>query len=107
MQKENVVVIFGGKSTEHDISIITGLQAFVNMDREKFNAIPIYISRKGEMFCGDKLGKIETYVNFSSKDKGIKRVSFLPGSDYIFASKNYSNIIDKKINYLILMPKPS
>lgn len=95
MQKENVVVIFGGKSTEHDISIITGLQAFTNIDREKFNAIPLYISRKGEMFTGDKLGKIETYVNFSSNDKEIKRVSFTSGSDYLFLSKNYPNIVDK------------
>ena len=33
--KENVVVIFGGKSTEHDISIITGLQVLAHIDREK------------------------------------------------------------------------
>jgi D-alanine-D-alanine ligase len=89
MQKENVIVIFGGKSTEHDISIITGLQVFANIDREKFNAIPVYISRKGEMFTGNKLGKIETYVNFTSNDKQIKKVAFASGSDYLLASKNH------------------
>lgn len=96
MQKENIVVIFGGKSTEHDISIITGLQAFANVDREKFNAFPVYISRSGEMFTGDKLEKVENYANFDSHDKQIKKVTFNLGSSYLFASKNHSDMRDKK-----------
>ncbi|MDD4110936.1 MAG: D-alanine--D-alanine ligase [Clostridia bacterium] len=86
--KENVVVVFGGKSTEHDISIITGLQAFANVDREKYNVFPIYIYRNGEMFMGDKLGKVETFANFNLNDKEIKKVMFKVGSNFLFISKN-------------------
>lgn len=86
--KENVAVIFGGKSTEHDISIITGLQVFANIDREKYNIFPVYIYRNGEMFIGDKLGKVETFANFDIKDKNIKKVAFKIGSNYLFTSKN-------------------
>ena len=39
--KLNVAVVFGGKSTEHDISIISALQAIENIDKEKYNVIPI------------------------------------------------------------------
>lgn len=86
--KENVVVIFGGKSTEHDISIITGLQVLAHIDREKYNIFPLYIYRNGEMFIGDKLGKVETFANFNIKDKDIKKVAFKAGSNYLFISKN-------------------
>ena len=55
MEKEKVLVIFGGKSAEHDISIITGLQTLKNIDREKYDVFPLYISRAGEMYFGRKL----------------------------------------------------
>lgn len=96
MEKENIIVIFGGKSTEHDISIITGLQTFTNVDRDKFNVIPVYIYRTGEMFTGNKLGELESYAKFDKDDKQIKKVSFVPGNSFLFVSKNHPNIINKK-----------
>jgi len=48
-----VAVIFGGISPEHEVSVITGLQALENLDKEKFIGIPIYVSKKGELFTGD------------------------------------------------------
>ncbi len=94
MEKENIAVIFGGKSTEHDISIITGIQTYKNVDREKYNVLPIYISRKGEMFIGNNLEKIETYADFNPKDKKIKKVSFCPGSNFLFLARN-SNLFSQ------------
>ena len=48
--KLNVMVMFGGKSTEHEVSIISAIQAIENMDREKYNIIPIYISKSGDFY---------------------------------------------------------
>lgn len=62
-QKISVAVLFGGVSPEHEVSIITGLQAMENVDRRKFNAIPVYISKSGRWFTGPGLAKIETYRN--------------------------------------------
>ena len=42
--KLNIGVIFGGKSVEHEISVITALQAMDNIDKEKYEIIPIYIT---------------------------------------------------------------
>ena len=40
--KTRVAVIFGGKSTEHEISIISAVQAMNNMDADKYEIIPLY-----------------------------------------------------------------
>jgi D-alanine-D-alanine ligase len=63
MDKKTVAVIFGGISPEHEVSVITGLQALENLDKEKFVGIPVYVSKDGELFTGDELLKIETYQN--------------------------------------------
>ena len=42
--KTRVAVIFGGKSTEHEISIISAVQAMNNMDADKYEIIPLYLS---------------------------------------------------------------
>lgn len=66
MDKKTVAVIFGGISPEHEVSVITGLQALENLDKEKFLGIPIYVSKDGELFTGDRLLKIETYRNLQT-----------------------------------------
>ena len=46
--KVNVGVIFGGKSVEHEISIISAVEAMGYMDTNKYNVIPIYIDKEGK-----------------------------------------------------------
>ena len=84
MKKENVLVIFGGRSAEHDISIITALQTLNNIDKEKYNVYPIYITRDGEMTFGKKLFNLKTYSEFSKK--GLKIANFKIGDDYLYLS---------------------
>jgi len=45
---KNVAVLFGGRSVEHEVSIITGMQIIENMDRTKYNIIPIYVNKEGK-----------------------------------------------------------
>ena len=45
---KNIAIIFGGKSCEHDISIITALQAISHLNKSKYNIYPIYITQTGE-----------------------------------------------------------
>lgn len=66
MAKTKIAVIFGSRSTEHEISIITALQAIKNLDREKYEVIPVYITKSGEWLSGNKaLEDIETYKNLN------------------------------------------
>jgi D-alanine-D-alanine ligase len=73
-QKKRVAVIFGGISPEHEVSIITGLQVLENLDKEKFIGIPVYVSKNGELFTGDRLLKIETYRNLPAIPQKAQRV---------------------------------
>ena len=59
--KIKVGVFFGGKSVEHEVSIITAIQAIENMDKDKYDIVPIYITKDNKMYCGDLIGNISNY----------------------------------------------
>lgn len=59
--KTKVAMIFGGKSVEHEVSVISGIQAIMNMDTEKYEVIPVYMTKNNEMYIGEEIGKIESY----------------------------------------------
>ena len=61
--KIKVALLFGGKSAEHDISVISALQACRHLDRNKYDVYPIYITKDGEMYYGEETGSIESYTN--------------------------------------------
>ena len=43
--KTVIGVFFGGKSVEHEVSIISAMQVIENLDTEKYDVVPIYISK--------------------------------------------------------------
>jgi D-alanine-D-alanine ligase len=55
-----VGVAFGGRSVEHDVSIITGLQALSVLE-ERHSPVPIYIARSGRWYTGDALKELSVY----------------------------------------------
>lgn len=59
--KTNVAVFFGGRSVEHEISVISALQAINAFNAEKYNIIPIYISKQGRWYIGSELLEIKNY----------------------------------------------
>ena len=54
-------VFFGGNSVEHEVSIITAIQAIENLNKEKYDVIPIYIAKNNKMYVGDLIGDIRNY----------------------------------------------
>lgn len=74
MMKINVAVMFGGKSVEHEISVISALQAAEHLDKERYEAIPIYISKQGKMYTGEQIGKIDAYQNIDSLLKNSRQI---------------------------------
>lgn len=59
--KIKVAVIFGGVSVEHEVSVISALQAISNMDKEKYDIIPVYIAKDGNMYTGEDLLELENF----------------------------------------------
>ncbi len=67
MTKIKIGVLFGGRSPEHEISIITGIQVMEVLNKEKYEVIPIYISKEGRWIQGDEsFLKPSTFVNLDT-----------------------------------------
>jgi D-alanine-D-alanine ligase len=61
MSKLRVGWFFGGRSVEHEVSVISALQAYENLDREKYEVIPIYVSKDGRFYSNPKFLDIKNY----------------------------------------------
>lgn len=64
--KIKVGVFFGGKSVEHEVSVISGLQACNAFDKEKYEVIPVYITKNNEFYYGEAIGNIKEYRDIKS-----------------------------------------
>ena len=75
--KIRVGVFFGGKSVEHEVSVISGLQAYNSFNREKYEPIAIYITKENELYTGDAIADIANYKNIPELLKKSTRVFFM------------------------------
>ena len=64
--KTNIGVFFGGRSTEHEISVISASQAMHAINRDKYNVTPIYISKQGKWYTGDALFDVANYRDMAT-----------------------------------------
>lgn len=85
---KNIAIIFGGRSVEHDISIITAQQTLSNISKSH-KIIPIYISPSGEWFMADNLDDAKTFLNFRKNVKNKKEVTLSLGQPYLIINKNF------------------
>lgn len=59
--KTTVAFIFGCRSVEHEVSIISAVQAMRAVNRVKYDVLPIYVTKTGEMYTSDKMLEIEPF----------------------------------------------
>lgn len=76
--KTNVAVFFGGRSVEHEISVLSALQAINAFDQNKYNVVPIYISKEGKWFSGEALLDIDNYKDLKALEKKTEEVFMKP-----------------------------
>ena len=67
--KIRVGVIFGGESVEHEVSIISAVQAMKHLDEEKYEIIPIYIGKDREWYTGKLLKDIDIFSDIDLMKK--------------------------------------
>ena len=72
--KTKVAMMFGGKTVEHEVSVISGIQAFKAMDTDKYEVIPVYMTKENDMYTGPDIGKIESYRDIPALLKRSQRV---------------------------------
>ena len=67
-------VLLGGESVEHEVSIISAVQAMNKLDSSKYEIIPIYIMKDGTWRSGEMLKEIESYRDMSLLKRYTKEV---------------------------------
>ncbi len=78
MKRIKIGMIFGSRSVEHEVSIITAHQVIEAADRSKYEIVPIYITKEGQWCTGKGLLKIKSFKEFSIADPGIEAVFLAP-----------------------------
>ncbi len=99
--KLNIAVFFGGESVEHEVSIISAHQAIEALDKNKYNVIPVYVSKERKLYVSDLLKDISNYkdlkhlisqctqVSITSEDN---RVVIRPVKPSLFGPKELGTI---------------
>ncbi len=89
-------VIFGGRSVEHEVSIITAIQAINKIDLAKYEVIPIYIDKEGRWYTGRMLLDIEIYSDMDLLRRYAKEV-VLYNRDGRFILQNKKGILRRVV----------
>ncbi len=82
---KTIAVFFGGKSPEHDISVITGVLTLNSLRKADYEVLPVFIDKKGEWFTGETLFDLDNYKNLDYK--ALKRVTLLASDNALYYLK--------------------
>ena len=82
--KLNVAVFMGGKSTEHEISCISANQAIEALDKDKYNVIPVYISKNNDLYYGDELLSLKNYADLNDLCSKLKKISLYKDNNKVY-----------------------
>ena len=104
MSKTRVLVVFGSRSVEHEVSVVTAMQVFENIDREKYEAIPLYIDKKGKWWSGESLKKLESFKDLEMISGGEAKQNRLAGTIGDKLLFPVTGVFKKMIQFDIVMP---
>lgn len=97
--KINVGVLYGGNSTEHEISIISAVQAMNNIDKEKYNVVPIYLSKESVMYTGDNFTNMDTYKDLNKlKGKATEVMLLKKNNEFVLMKTKFPYSVVSKID---------
>jgi D-alanine-D-alanine ligase len=77
-KKKNIAVLFGGRSVEHEISVITALQLINVLDVTQYNPVPVYIAQSGSWYVGERLLEKSFYRGLPGSLKEVQEVTLIP-----------------------------
>lgn len=103
--KTRIAVFFGGRSTEHEISVISASQAMHAINRDRFDVTPVYITKEGQWYTGDALLDVANYRDIPSLLRQCTPVYMIPqyGDNNLYKKKTglFGSNIAAKIDVVI------
>jgi len=100
--KIKVGLFFGGNSVEHEISIISALQAYQVIDKDKYDVVPIYLTKENEMYVGYEISNIENYKNINLLKSKSQRVTLVYDHGQVRLVKFPFKMLNRVYDYLDL-----
>ena len=98
--KIRVGVLFGGKSVEHEISIISALQAIEHLDRDKYDILPIYITKNNQMYVGNEIGNIEAYKDIPTLLESSQRIVLVNDGNKVAVTRYPARLFKTIVGYI-------
>jgi len=100
--KLKVAVLFGGKSTEHEISIISAIQAIGSINKDKYEVIPVYMTKNNDYYVGESIGTIEEYTHIPELLKKSTQVIWVKDGDRVslvrYPMKKFGNNVITQVD---------
>lgn len=104
--KTRVGVFFGGRSTEHEISVISANQAMHALDADKYEIVPVYITKQGDWYTGPELMDVKNYRDLPTLLKKLRRVYMRPiyGDFNLYRAEKPTFGTDKLCELHVVLP---
>ncbi len=95
--KIKIGVFFGGRSVEHEVSIISAIQAMKAIDQEKYSVIPIYLTKQGIWYTGEPLLNIENYQEIDKLLSKCRKILLPVNRDEHFLLNYPQHLFQKRL----------
>lgn len=99
--KLKVGVFFGGKACEHEISCISASQALNALDQDKYEVIPVYIAKNGDMYTGEELWQLANFADLDALCAKLTKVSLVKDSDKVYLREVKDSVFKKSATWPI------
>ncbi len=104
--KTNIAVFFGCRSVEHEVSIISAVQAMNSIDRDKYDVTPIYVTKDGRMYTSKWLFEIDWYKDLEFLLRVSQEVFLLKKGDSVVMRRTKAKFGHKKHDVVIDLAFP-
>ncbi len=101
MEKLNVLVLFGGQSSEHDVSLVSATNFISYVNLNKYSLIRVYVTRNGEWFLYE--GESSAIQDGNFGDKAVKRAFISPDTTSGLVVENNGETEHVKIDVVVPM----
>ncbi len=102
--KLTIGVMFGGESVEHEISIISAIQAMEAIDKERYDVIPIYISKEKHLYSGEQLKNLNAYKDLEKVKKTATLITLTRISNKVVVKALKKGVFFKSKNIDLMIP---
>jgi len=95
--KIKVAVFFGGKSVEHEVSVISAIQAMCSINENKYEVLPIYMVKSGgEFYTGDLMREVKSFTDIPALLKKSRKVNFVRDGGRVYMVDAFPSTFGKK-----------